>query len=60
MTTAQRLELKGIEKGRKEGIEKGIEKKALETARMMFLAGEPIDKIIRYTGLSEDRIKELT
>ena len=43
------------EKGRK----KGKEERSLEIAREMLQDGEPIEKIARYTGLSEHEISEL-
>ena len=43
------------EKGRK----KGKEERSLEIAREMLQDGEPIEKIIRYTGLSENEISGL-
>ena len=43
------------EKGRK----KGKEERSLEIAREMLQDGEPIEKIARYTGLSENEISEL-
>ena len=43
------------EKGRK----KGMEERSLEIAREMLQDGEPIEKIIRYTGLSENEISGL-
>lgn len=43
------------EKGRK----KGKEERSLEIAREMLQDGEPIEKIARYIGLSENEISEL-
>lgn len=45
----------GLEKGRAEGK---VEVK-VEIARQMKSDGEPIEKIIRYTGLSEAEIEKL-
>lgn len=42
-----------------EGKAEGRAEGKLETARMMLADGEPIDKIIRYTGLSEEDIEKL-
>lgn len=39
--------------------EKGRKKGKIEIAREMLQDGEPIEKIIRYTGLSENEISEL-
>ena len=58
---AAKFEL-GLARGLEQGIEKGIEqgeyKKALETARKMLRENDPIDKIIRITGLSPDDLKK--
>ncbi|MFT4062164.1 MAG: Rpn family recombination-promoting nuclease/putative transposase [Edaphocola sp.] len=42
-----------------EGIIKGENKKAIEIAKMMKQNGELVNKIIQYTGLSEDEISQL-
>ena len=51
------------EEGREEGIEIGIPQgeliKALKIAKKMKEKGEPIDKIIEYTGLSIEEIEKL-
>ena len=47
---------KGIQKGRKEGLHQGIE----TVARQMLQDGEPMEKIQKWTGLSEAQIKTLT
>jgi predicted transposase/invertase (TIGR01784 family) len=41
------------------GIEKGIEKGKIETARMMIKEGDPIEKVSRVTGLSQKEIDKL-
>lgn len=41
--------------GRREGLEEG----RAETAKMMLEDGEPISKIMRYTGLTEEEIEKL-
>ena len=60
MTLAQQFELLGVEKGisqgRQEGMEKGERAKAQAIAKSMLLDDEPLDKILRYTGLSVDEI----
>lgn len=53
----------GHEEGLAEGLEKGLaegraESRA-ETAKMMLEDGEPISKIMRYTGLTEEEIEKL-
>lgn len=50
---------KGIQKGMQEGMQKGELSKALSMAQLMADAGEPDEKIMRYTGLSHDEIKKL-
>ena len=50
---------KGIQKGMQEGMQKGELSKALSMAQLMADAGEPDEKIMRYTGLSRDEIKKL-
>jgi hypothetical protein len=52
-------EARGIAKGEARGIAKGKEKKALEMAQAMKADNEPISKIVRYTGLTEQQIAEL-
>jgi predicted transposase/invertase (TIGR01784 family) len=47
------------EEGILEGIEKGIEKRNIEIAKEMKEAGESIEKIMKYTNLSEEEINEL-
>ncbi len=43
-------------KAKEEGIAIGLEQGKVEFAKQMLLDNEPIDKIIRYTGLSKDKI----
>lgn len=45
--------------GRAEGCAEGKELQKIEVAKMMLAAGEPLEKIKRYTGLSEDVIVNL-
>ena len=54
---AAKFEL-GLARGLEQGIEQGAYKKALETARKMLRENDPIDKIIRITGLSPDDLKK--
>ncbi len=49
----------GLAKGKAEGIAEGIDLQKLETARMMLEDREPIERIIRYTGLSREQIEEI-
>ncbi len=47
------------EDGLKEGIEKGIQKNNREIAKKMKLENIPIEKIIKITGLTKEKIEEL-
>ena len=49
----------GLKEGREEGIAEGRAEVLRETARAMKTEGEPVEKIIRYTGLSAEEIEEL-
>ena len=53
---------KGHEKGKEEGLAEGLaegrDKRSIEIAREMLAEGESIEKIMRYTGLTEAQIKE--
>lgn len=55
---AEALE-EGREKGRQEGLEKGLEQAIIKIARQMLVEGEPIEKIVKYTGLPKDDIEKL-
>ena len=50
---------KGMEKGRAEGMEKGRAEGMEEAARNMLKEGTPIEAIIRWTGLSREKIEKL-
>ena len=43
----------------KKGMEKGMEKGTEQIARRMLDGDEPIEKIIKFTGLTEDQILAL-
>ena len=47
------------EKGRKEGIEKGMEKEKIQTAKAAISRGLPTDIIVDITGLKIEKIEEL-
>ena len=49
----------GREEGREQGREEGRLERAREVARRMKAAGEPTAKIIDYTGLSDEQIRQL-
>ena len=50
---------KGFEKGHEKGKEEGRDERTIEIAREMLSEGESIEKIMRYTSLTEEQIKEL-
>ena len=49
----------GLEQGRLEGIQEGLDQQKVNTAKMMLEDGEPIDKIMRYTGLTREQVEGL-
>ena len=53
----------GLEQGRSEGIAQGEAsgraEREIEMAKAMKSENEPVDKIIRYTGLSAEAIEKL-
>ncbi|MDO8970297.1 MAG: Rpn family recombination-promoting nuclease/putative transposase, partial [Saprospiraceae bacterium] len=49
----------GIAEGKAEGIAEGIAEGKAEIARQMKSEGEPIEKIVRFTGLTADEIAKL-
>jgi predicted transposase/invertase (TIGR01784 family) len=58
MTYLEKIEEKGIEKGIEQGIEQGRLVGKLEDARLMKGYGDPLDKILKITGLSESQLRE--
>ncbi len=52
-------EKRGERIGEKIGEEKGEFKKAITIAKAMKRAGEPIEKIAQYTGLSVEEINKI-
>ena len=50
---------KGHEKGRVEGRAEGRDERSIEIAREMLADGESIEKIMRYTGLTETQIRDI-
>jgi len=50
---------KGMEKGMEKGVGKGIEKGKKETAKAMKQAGEPVEKIMKYTQLTREELEGL-
>ena len=49
----------GLAEGRVEGRAEGITSQRLDTARSMLADGLPLEKIMRYTGLSKEEIGKL-
>ena len=53
----------GLEQGRTEGLEQGLEQgrvtERLEMARVMRADNEPVEKIIKYTGLTAEEIEKI-
>jgi hypothetical protein len=58
-TAEKRGEIRGEKRGEKRGEQRGEIKVKLETARRMLNDDMPIDRIIKYTGLTEEEIKGL-
>ncbi|WP_246596291.1 transposase [Bacillus alkalicola] len=52
-------ERKGIELGRKEGIEQGIEQGIALVAKRMLEQGKEVEEVVIFTGLSTDKIERL-
>ncbi|MEL3908766.1 MAG: hypothetical protein P1P64_07125, partial [Treponemataceae bacterium] len=52
-------EARGIQKGLDQGLAEGAYKNKLETAKLLKLLGDPIEKIVKVTGLSKAEIDEL-
>lgn len=48
-----------VDKGRAEGRAEGRDERSVEIARKMLSEGECIDKIVMYTGLTNEQIREL-
>ena len=59
MTYGEQLELKGRKAGLQEGIQEGMQQGRRETAKLMLRDGEPVEKVVRWTGLSEETILSL-
>ena len=49
----------GLREGRQEGLREGLQTGRLEIARSMIADGEPVEKIMRYTGLTQAEINTL-
>lgn len=51
--------INGVDYARKQGIELGKKENMLEVAKAMKADNEPIDKIMKYTGVSEEVVNQL-
>jgi len=49
----------GLKEGEERGIDKGRKQEKIDMARLMKQEGEPIEKIVRYTGISPADIESL-
>ena len=58
-TAEEKGRMKGKEEGRAEGRAEGRDERSVEIARKMLSEGECIDKIVMYTGLTNEQIREL-
>ncbi|GAA5252740.1 RpnC/YadD family protein [Candidatus Rickettsia kedanie] len=58
VSIARSWELKGIEKGRQEGINIG-EMKLAEMAKRILRKNKPLDEIIEFTSFTKKSIEEL-
>ena len=56
---SQALVEKGIEQGIEQGIERGVDQKNMSLVKLMLEENEPIDKIVKYTDYSADKIKKI-
>ena len=59
MTYGEKLELRGEARGEARGRQQGMQARSFEIARNMLQAGEPIERVARWTGLSEASIRSL-
>jgi len=57
--TIESAKIEGLTEGEKIGHEKGLKERQLKTARAMLAAGEPLEKIMRFTELTEQEILQL-
>lgn len=50
---------RGIERGIEQGIEQGVDQKNMSLVKLMLEDNEPIEKIVKYTDYSVDKIKKI-
>jgi hypothetical protein len=58
-TAEDRGEQRGLQKGLQEGLQKGLQEGTFAIARNMIIAGEPLEKVILYTGLTREEVESL-
>ena len=51
---------KGIEQGIERGIQQGLQQGIEQVAINLFRSGMPVEQIINVTGLTRERLEELT
>ena len=49
----------GLQEGRAEGRAEGADQQKMQTAKMMLEDGESVEKVMRYTGLTQEQIDTL-
>jgi predicted transposase/invertase (TIGR01784 family) len=59
MSLAKKIKEEGIKEGIQKGREEGLKQKARETAKRMISDGIELNVIAKYTGLTEEEIKNL-
>ena len=56
---ARHDEAQALYHAEQKGIQKGASERSLEIARSMIADGEPVSKIMRYTGLTQNEVEGL-
>lgn len=51
---------KGIQEGIQQGIQQGRQEAISQVAMNLFRSGMPVEQIINVTGLTRERLEELT
>ena len=59
ISNVERVMKKAYKDAEKKGMEQGIELTVIKVARQMLVENEDIEKIKRYTGLSDEEIEKL-
>jgi len=59
ISNVERVIKKSLKDAEKQGEKQGIERGIIKVAKQMLAAGEDIEKIMRYTGLSREEIEEI-